>query len=368
MQTQQPLRGDDLQALRADPPRDEEGGLAPWTLGHRLVENMRFHQAVEHRGLTLHDSTFRGFTWSGQVVIRGAVLRDLVLDQVAFTGLRFEDVTFERCHIDTLQLTDCEFLRCRFIGGTLTLLSASRCSFTDTRFEELRGDTWMLRDCTLTGSRLRACALTAPRLSKCTIDRLEIRGGSLHSAEFTLTQAATLHLAELEIRRLRVLGGEYQAIAFVQADGDDISLSTARIGELSFVDCPTLSGPRVLNSNLRALDIHNCPQVMGLTLHGCELGRLTLRRSTVQYGELVDVRTSGRLTMEDCALAGFVVRAGVWAELTLERCSVAEFIAVDHTRFTAVQTVGLVEIEGLQHQLDGQPATSTSFWGAIHGS
>jgi hypothetical protein len=65
MQAQQPLRGDDLQALRAEPPRNAHGQLVPWTLGHRLLADHRLDQAVEHRGLTLHDSTFRGFTWSG---------------------------------------------------------------------------------------------------------------------------------------------------------------------------------------------------------------------------------------------------------------------------------------------------------------
>lgn len=368
MQEQQPLRGDDLQALRADPPRDDDGRLIPWTLGHRLVENMRFDQALEHVGLTLHDSTFRSFSWTGAVVIRGGLWRDLVVDQVTFSGLRFEDMVFERCHFDTVQLTDCEFLRCRFTGGALNLLTASRCSFTDTRFEDVSGDTWMLRDCTLTGSSFRGCTLLAPRFAKCTIDRLQVEGGGLHSAELTLVQAAALHIAGAEIKQLRIVGGEFQTISFVQAHGDDISLATVRIGELGFEGCPTLSGARVLNSSLRALDIQDCPQVMGLTVHGCELGRLAVRRSTVQYGELVDVRTSGRLAVEDSTLAGFVVRAGVWPELALERSSVAEFIAVDHTRFTAVTTVGLVEVEGLHHQLDGRPATSTTFWGAIHGA
>ena len=371
MQAQLPLRGDDLQALRADPPRDDSGNLMPWTLGHRLVENMRFDQALEHVGLTLHDSTFRGFTWSGQsgpIVIRGCVFRDIVFNEVAFTGLRFEDVVFERCQFDTLQLTECEFLRCRFVGGALTLLTSSRCSFTDTRFQELAGDTWMLRDCTLTGSSFRGCTLKVPRFSKCTIDRLQVEGGALHSADFTLVQAAALHIVGAEVRRLRIVGGELQAVAFAQVDGNDISLSTARIGELGFDGCPALIAPHVLDSNLRVLDIHNCPQVMGLVVQGCELGRLALRRSTVQYSELVTVRTSGRLVVEDSALVGFVVRAGAWTEFTLERSSVAEYIAVDHTRFTAVSTRDLVEAEGLQYQLDGQPTAGASFWGAIHGA
>lgn len=367
MQTPQPLRGDDLQALRADPPRDADGNLSPWTLGHRILADHRLDQAVEHRGLTLHDSTFRGFTWSGDVVLRGCLLRDLVLDHVAFTGLRFEDVVFERCHFDTLQLSDCSFVRCRFVGGALTLLTASRCSFIDTRFEELAGDTWMLRDCSLTGSALRGCTLLAPRLSRCTIDRLQIDGGGLHGGEFTLTQAATLQLAGLELRRLRILGGDYQAITLVQVDGDDLTLSNARIGELTLDRCPTLVAPRVLDSSLRALDIQDCAQLLGLVVQGTELGRLTVRRTTLQHAALVAVRASGPLTAEHSALVGLVVREGAWADASLEHCSVAEYIAVDHTRFTAVMTRGLVEAEGLQHQLDGRTTPSATFWGAIHG-
>lgn len=367
MQTLEPLRGDDLQALRADPPRDEHGELAPWTLGHRILADHRLDQAVLHRGLTLHDCTFRGFTWSGAVALYSSLLRDLVLDRVAFTGLRFEDVVFERCHFDTLQLTDCSFVRCRFIGGDLTLLTASRCSFIDTRFEELAGDTWTLRDCTLTGTSFRGCTLLAPRLSKCTIDRLQLGGGGLHSAELTLTQAAALQLTALELRRLRVLGGEYQAIALTQVDGDDLSFSNTRIGELTLERCPSLIAPRVLDSNLRALDIQSCPLLMGLVVQGSELGRISVRRSTLQYASLVALRTAGRLGAEDSALVGLVVREGSWTDAALERCSVAEYIAVDHTRFTSVQTSGLVEAEGLQHQLDGQPVASATFWGAIHG-
>lgn len=368
MQEQQPLRGDDLQTLRADPPHDEHGRPIPWTLGHRLVENMRFDQALEHVDLTVHDSTFRGFSWTGTIVIRGATFRDIVFNEVAFTGLRFEDVVFERCHFDTLQLTDCEFLRCRFIGGALTLLTASRCSFTDTRFEDLGGDTWMLRDCTLTGSSFRGCTLLAPRFARCTGDRLHFDRGALHGAEFTLVQATALTVERAEIRRLKVVGGELQTVAFIEVDGNDISLSTAKFGEVLFDRCTALIGPHVLDSSLRALDIQGCPQVMGLVVQGCELGRLTVRSSTLQYSELVAVRASGRLTASDSALVGFVVRAGAWTELALERSSVAEYIAVDDTRFTAVQTAGLIEAEGLLYQLDGQPATSTSFWGAIHGA
>lgn len=367
MQARQPLRGDDLQALRAEPPRDEHGALIPWTLGHRLLADHRLDQAVEHRGLTLHDSTFRGFTWSGAVALYSSLLRDLVLDQVAFTGLRFEDVVFERCHFDTLQLTDCTFVRCRFIGGNLTLLTASRCSFVDTRFEDLAGDTWMLRDCTLTGSRFNGCTLLAPRLSKCTIDRLEFTSGGLHGAEFTLTQAATLQLTSLEVRRLRILGGEYQAVDLVQVDADDLTISSARIGDLTLERCPGLIGPRVLDCNLRALAIQDCPSLLGLVVQGCELGRITMRRSTLQAASFVSVRASGRLAAEDSTLVGLVVREGAWTDALLERCTVAGYIAVDHTRFTAVSTPGLVEAEGLQHQLDGQPTASATFWGAIHG-
>lgn len=367
MQTRTPLRGDDLQALRADPPRDEHGELRPWTLGNVVLADHRLDQAVEHRGLTLHDSDFRGFTWSGAVALRGSQLRDLGFDQVAFTGLRFEDVVFERCRFDTLQLTDCSFVRCRFVGGSLTLLTASRCSFIDTRFEGVAGDTWTLRDCSLTGTSLRDCTLLAPRLSKCTIDRLQLAGGAVHSGEFTLTQAANLQLVALELRRLRLLGGEYQAIALAQVDADDLTVSNARVGELTLERCPTLVAPRVLDSTLRALDIHDCPQVMGLTVQGSELGRLTVRRSSLHHASLVGVRAGGRLTAEDCALVGLVVREGSWQDAALERCTVAGYIAVDHARFTAVMTPGLVEAEGLQHQLDGQPAPSATFWGAIHG-
>jgi len=329
MQTQEPLRGDDLQALRADPPRDEHGQLIPWTLGHRILTDHRLDQAVQHRGLTLHDSTFRGFSWSGDIALYSSLLRDLVLDRVAFTGLRFEDVVFERCRFDTLQLTDCTFVRCRFIGGDLTLLTATRCSFIDTRFEDLSGDTWNLRDCSLTGSSFRGCTLLAPRLSHCTIDRLQIGGGGLHGAELTI--------------------------------------SNARIGELGLDRCPLMVGPRVLDSTLRALDIQDCPQLPGLVVQNCELGRLTVRRSTLQAASLVAVTTRGRLTLEDSALIGLVVREGAWADALLERCTLAAYIAVDHTRFTAVQTPGLIEADDLQHQLDGQPTASATFWGAIHG-
>ncbi len=367
MQTRIPLRGDDLQALRADPPRDEHGELRPWTLGHVILADHRLEQAVEHRGLTLHDSSFRGVSWSGAVVLRGSLLRDMGFDQVAFTGLRFEDVVFERCQFDTLQLTDCILVRCRFIGGGLTLLTASRCSFIDTRFEGVAGDTWTLRDCTLTGTSFRDCTLLAPRLSKCTLDRLQLVGGGVHSGEFTLTQAASLQLTGLALRGLRLLGGEYQAIALVQVDGDDLTLTNARVGELTLERCPIFIAPRILDSNLRALGIDDCPQVMGLTVQGSELGRLGVRRSSLQHASLVGVRASGPLLAEDCALVGLVVREGSWQAATLERCTLAGYIAVDHTRFTAVQTPGLVEAEGLQHQLDGRPATSATFWGAIHG-
>ncbi len=367
MQAQEPLRGDDLEALRADPPRDEHGELRPWTLGHRIVADLRLDQAVEHRGLTLHDSTFRGFTWSGEVALSSSLLRDLVFNQVAFTGLRFEDVVFERCRFDTLQLTDCTFVRCRFIGGDLTLLTATRCSFIDTRFEDLTGDTWNLRDCSLTGSSFRGCTLLAPRLSKCTLDRLQFGGGGLHGAEFTLTQAATLQLESLELRRMRILGGEYQAINFLQVEGDELTISNAKIGELGLERCPLLVGPRVLDSQLRALDIQDCPHLPGLVVQNCELGRLTVRRSTLQAASLVAVTTRGRLTVEDSALVGLVVREGAWADALLERCTLAAYIAVDHTRFTSVQTPGLVEADDLQHQLDGQPTASATFWGAIHG-
>ncbi len=369
MQERLPISDAESLALRAEPPRDDADELTPWQLGHRVLADQRFNHAVEHRGLTVHDSELHGFTWSGGVVLRGCVFRDVVLERVAFTNVHFEDVVFERCRLDTVQLVDCDLVRCRFVDCDMALITASRVRFTDAQFSAVRGDSWTLRECALLGCRIDECTLLALRAAKSTIDALDVRGGALRSAEFTLDTIGALRVADAVVQRLRVVGGELGAVTLTAVEADDLSLSTAQVDALTLERCPTVVNLRVLDARLRALTITACPQVLGLIVHACTLAQLSFSGSTLLHSTFEAVHVDGPLHAADAVFAGLVLRDGVWSTGLLERVRFDDYVAADHMRFTSLQKRDVVEGVGLRYQLDGGPAASGSmFWGALHGA
>lgn len=368
MSARRPLSDAERLALRTAPPRDGAGRLAPWTLGGVELDGEEFAGPVEHEGLTLHDASLRGFTWSGGAVLRGCVLRDVAFERVAFKGLVFEDVTFERCRFDTAQWSGCRLTRCRFVGGEATLMGLQKTVLEDTSFTGVAGDSWTLRECRLAGCELRDCTLVVPRLTKCALEGLAVEGGVLRGAELTLLEGDGLRIAGATVERLRVLGGSLRSLVLVEVEGDDLTFSSAELGALRFERCLSLTGPRVLDCTIGALTFDRCAEVLGLVVHGTALGQTNITRSELAHTSLVAVRASGALRVGDSGLAGLIVREGTWAGAAFERARLADYFAVDRARFTSLRRSDLVEAEGLRYLLDGAAlADGAALWRALHG-
>lgn len=369
MERRTSLSAEERRALSERPPRDDQGRPAPWRLAGREIVDERFTGAVVQEGLEVVDAALRGFTWAGDVVLRDCVFRDVAFERVAFVGVRFDHVTFERCSFDEARFDGCELSGCHFVAGAATLLNMRRCVVRDVELDGVAVDSWTVREGRLANCTLRDCTLDALRAANCAIDQVVVEGGALRSAELTLADVGALRIAGATIKRLRVVGGELGSLTLVDVDADDLALADVRAQALRFERCVNLVSPRALDSAVRSLTIDRCTQVIGLLLHNCEVGQLALARSRLQHTTFAAVRAAGPLRIDDCALAGLVVRDGAWAEASIAGSRIEEYLAVDRARFAALRRRDVVEGEGLRYQLDGSPvADGATLWGAIDGA
>lgn len=362
------LSDEERRALSTAPPQDERGRPQPWRLAGRAIEDEEFSGPVVHDGLEVEDAAFRGFTWSGAPVLRGGAFRDVAFERVRLVGVRFEGVTFERCTFEEARFEGCALVGCRFVGGEVKQWTTRRTQLRDVEFAGVTGDGWTLREGEITGCALRDCTLTALRVASAGIDRVVVEGGSVHSAELTITEIGALTISGAAVTRLRVVGGSARSLALVDVDGDDVSFADCRVEALRLERCPALINPRVLDCHVGALTVDRCASVLGLVVQNCEVGRLSLVKSTLQHTTLADVRAAGPLQVDDCGLTGLVVRDGAWRDASLVGARIEEYVAIDRARFTSLQRRGVVEGAGVQYQLDGAlVADAASLWGAVHG-